>query len=81
VVGTLLSTSFNNDVPQETVRELARADAFGPDLAASLNNLSADLAGLVRREDALAAARKPPACTWSWPGPAPARSAPTWPPP
>ena len=33
----------------------ARPDAFRPDLAASLNNLAARLAGLGRREEALAA--------------------------
>jgi hypothetical protein len=40
--------------------ELARArpGAFGPDLAASLNNLSVRLAGVGRREDALAAIEK-----------------------
>ena len=43
--------------PPRSYRELAaaRPDAFRPDLAMSLNNLSARLADLGRREDALAA--------------------------
>ena len=41
-------------------RELAaaRPDAFRPDLARSLNSLSADLSGLGRAEDALAASEE-----------------------
>jgi hypothetical protein len=44
----------------DTYRELAAAhpDAFRPDLAMALTNLSAGLAGLGRRKDALAAIRE-----------------------
>ena len=63
------------------LRELAaaRPDAFRPDLAMSLNNLSVRLADLGRREDALAAIEEAAGSTGSWPRPARTRSGPTWP--
>ena len=63
-------------------RELAaaRPDAFRPDLAVSLNNLSVRLGepgaagGGAGRES-----RRPSPSTGSWPRPARTRSGPTWP--
>ena len=61
-------------------RELARArpDAFGPGLAMSLNNLSADLAGLAGGRTRWPRSRKLSPSGGSWPGPARMRSGPTW---
>ena len=62
-------------------RELAaaRPDAFRPDLAMSLNNLSAGWPTWGGGRTRWPRARKPPASTGSWPRPARTRSGPTWP--
>ena len=48
-------------------------------LAGALNKLSLRLADVGQREEALAAARKPPPSAGSWPRPAQRRTGPAWP--
>ena len=57
----------------------ARPDAFTPDLATSLNNLSNRLSDLGRREDALAVAEEAVTFAGGWPPPGRMRSPPIWP--
>ena len=62
-------------------RELAaaRPDAFRPDLAMSLNNLSSGWPTWGGGRRRWPRSRKPPPSTGSWPRPARTRSGPTWP--